>query len=999
MADVLNGHNGHADMDVRGQVLADPLSGAHELPEPGVITGRVIPPVADDVIPGERKRLPVVPEPLRRENIRGTITYWAGLHWHRFRYHSLRFPWYVPLFLFYAARGACRLNKRVWTWWHWTEGWHWESLSVAAGRPGYHDGMRAHVEGKKTRASRGRIVAGTAAGVIVLALAVARFAPLWGPVALVVTAFPFLVRHGRPAGKPLLSPAVVDAGYQKPTLEIISKGLASVGIKPINDLLVPGARGLDFLTDPFKDGEGWCTELNLPHGVTAGAILKRREELASGLRRPLSAVWPEGVPAEHEGRLKLWIGFTDMAKMKPKPWPLAKSGKADVFAHVPFGTDPRGRSVTVPLFEVNWLIGAAPGNGKTAAVRVLALAAALDPLADLWVHELAGKGDLEPLAQVCHRYTSGLDEESIAYTAESLQILRADLGRRSAKFKEVPKDQRPDGKITRELAKQNRLLRPRVCIIDECFPAGTPVGTTPIEKLTVGDVVPSWDEATGLPCDGIVTTVFKSLPHGLVRIRWADGSSLVCTPGHPFMTNRGWQQAAALDSTSEVLAYGQENAADRRSLLDLRDRVYAQGFAAGVLEGNRAGDLLAAVPSGGQEPGSAQVGRRDGGRPGVDLASHEGAQSDVRPAGPSEGGCDAALYRTCTEGTWRQWPRPHGAPATPSGSSWLGDGGHREDRQSDTRSGARPWYPGALQAGYRQPGTDGRRGSGRRIPLRTGAEGAGSAQGRVAHWHRVDRVEVLEPGSDGRYGGLCPDGHVYNIEVAGTHTYLVAGGLVAHNCQNLFADPEHGKQAADDAAYVIRLGRAYGIILILSTQRPNRDMLPTDISGNVTARFCLKVPSHVENDLILGTSAHANGYKSTVFRAKTDAGLGWLKGDAEPQIVKTYYLDEPAARRIAARARAMREQAGVLSGYALAEDADDGEVRDVRADLAAVLGSDRGLHWGEAAERLADQFPSRWAGATADSVSAEARDTGIPSVDVRRPAGVAKGVRRQDVTT
>ena len=197
-------------------------------------------------------------------------------------------------------------------------------------------------------------------------------------------------------------------------------------------------------------------------------ILKRREELASGLRRPLSAVWPEGVPAEHEGRLKLWIGFTDMAKMKPKPWPLAKTGKADVFEHVPFGTDPRGRTVTVPLFEVNWLIGAAPGNGKTAAVRVLGLAAALDPLADLWVHELAGKGDLEPLAQVAHRYTSGLDEESIAYTAESLQILRAELGRRSAKFKEVPKDQRPDGKVTRELAKKHRRLRPLVCIIDEC---------------------------------------------------------------------------------------------------------------------------------------------------------------------------------------------------------------------------------------------------------------------------------------------------------------------------------------------------------------------------------------------------------------------------------------------------------------------------------------------------------------------------------------------------
>ena len=152
MADVLNGHNGHAEP---AHLELVPPPGPQD-PEPDVITGVVIPPPdSGDMPAGEHTRAPVVPEPLRRENIRGTVSYWAGLHWHRVRYHALRFPWYVPLFLFYAARGAHRLNKRVWTWWHWTEGWHWESLSVAAGRSGYHDGMRAHVEGKKTRASPG----------------------------------------------------------------------------------------------------------------------------------------------------------------------------------------------------------------------------------------------------------------------------------------------------------------------------------------------------------------------------------------------------------------------------------------------------------------------------------------------------------------------------------------------------------------------------------------------------------------------------------------------------------------------------------------------------------------------------------------------------------------------------------------------------------------------------------------------------------------------------
>ena len=105
------------------------------------------------------------------------------------------------------------------------------------------------------------------------------------------------------------------------------------------------------------------------------------------------------MPEEHEGRLDLWIGFSDMSKMPAPTWPLLKSGQADMFGDIPFGTDPRGRPVTSGLFEMNWLIGAAPGQGKTSTVRVLACAAALDPLCDMWIHELAGKGDLEPLAQ------------------------------------------------------------------------------------------------------------------------------------------------------------------------------------------------------------------------------------------------------------------------------------------------------------------------------------------------------------------------------------------------------------------------------------------------------------------------------------------------------------------------------------------------------------------------------------------------------------------------
>ena len=52
---------------------------------------------------------------------------------------------------------------------------------------------------------------------------------------------------------------------------------------------------------------------------------------------------------------------------------------------------------------------------------------------------------------------------------------------------------------------------------------------------------------------------------------------------------------------------------------------------------------------------------------------------------------------------------------------------------------------------------------------------------------RVDRVEVHQQTGDGAYGGLCPGGVVYNIEVESNHNYFVDGVLV-HNCyKNLYA--------------------------------------------------------------------------------------------------------------------------------------------------------------------------------------------------------------------
>lgn len=628
-------------------------------------------------VPGDRQ--PILPGWLAsRENFRGAVRLHAGQTWHRSRYHGLRLIPYLLRLAGCILIGVARIIGVQLRWWWVTEQSLLRSLAAASGDS--REWRSLHREVREVRTFRGLVLATEAVGAAALAVWLWLAVPRWGQYTAAAAATVILAWLGSPEDRPIISAAIISPKYEQPSPEMISKALGSLGISKIDQHLKAG-RGIDFISPVMQAGPGWACQLDLPHGVTAEHIIAKRSELASGLRRPLSATWPEAVPAEHEGRLALWVGFHDISKTKPPKYPLVKTGATDIFGRVPYGVDPRGRMVDVPLFECNWLIGAAPGQGKTNAVRGLAAAAVLDPLVALWIHELAGKGDLEPFAQVCHRYTSGLDDEAIAYAAESARLLRVELERRSLKFKQLPREAKPDGSLTRELATALADLRPIVAVFDEA--------------------------------------------------------------------------------------------------------------------------------------------------------------------------------------------------------------------------------------------------------------------------------------------------------------------------QNLFLHPIHGAQAANDLAHVIRLGRAYGIIVVLATQRPDKDCLPTAIRGIVTCRFCLKVNDYDSNDMVLGTGSYKAGYDASRFRARTDAGLGWLKADGPPQIVRTYYLDLPASARIAARARAIRERAGLLTGYALGEDFFDATPRDVLADLLAVFGEDNGMHWAVAADRLAERFPDRWHDATAEGISAAARAVGVPSVDTRMTgASPAKGCRR-----
>lgn len=194
---------------------------------------------------------------------------------------------------------------------------------------------------------------------------------------------------------------------------------------------------------------------------------------------------------------------------------------------------------------------------------------------------------------------------------------------------------------------------------------------------------------------------------------------------------------------------------------------------------------------------------------------------------------------------------------------------------------------------------------------------------------------------------VCPENKVTPDLASQARLGLHPVLLLIDEVQAIFGDGRLGKEAAAICEDLVRRGPALGIISIFATQRPDKESIPTGISGNAILRFCLRVMGQVENDIILGTSAYKNGTRATLF-TRRDRGIGYLAGEGDdPVIVRTYYLDAPATETVSARAHANREAAGRLTGHALGEIAyrSDRPVRDFIRDVVGATGPTERRIW------------------------------------------------------
>lgn len=352
---------------------------------------------------------------------------------------------------------------------------------------------------------------------------------------------------------------------------------------------------------------------------------------------------------------------------------------------------------------------------------------------------------------------------------------------------------------------RNRELPPEdLVIVDECFPAGTLIDGRPIETIKPGDRIRTYNQGSKMIETHPVIATSARRPEALVRIWTSDGRSVVCTPNHPFSTPRGYVSAGALktgdliheaiqlrDLRNTVLVEEMEQGHGVRVLRSLSGDSQATTAeeSYGTLQNlrknsdsggqeiecrsKRRGALLAGMLARNPQTGSSE-GRPQDQRIHADDTRevHAGEQPDEAPRGSREGQQNAEGDRLEAEDSRRQRDA-HETPDRTCRASGMAGGISRADCSGPHGS--------LLEVGYCESGSEDRNRSGRREPLRPSDSKAGQGEGARLVGTRVDRVEVLEQTSDGTFGGLCPDGLVYNLQVDENHNYF-ADGFLVHNC-------------------------------------------------------------------------------------------------------------------------------------------------------------------------------------------------------------------------
>lgn len=440
-------------------------------------------PILVDAVGKEPQKLPIIPVQL--QTWQGAKR-WAATTSYRMAYragaHAVRTPWYLVAGTWWALWALLLLIGRQIRWW-----WLIEQHALRQEAANSNDPFTYEKLLKTARAVRlfrgwvllAELVALLVAGVLLYALA-----PRWVVALVVACVLPFLAHYGRPNDKPIVSPAIVVPRHRRLNPDIVERAYYRAGIGKADK---PDER-IEFASRMTEDNTGTGTQvvIDVPHGTAFSEVLKAREKLASGLDVAMSQVYLT-VDKTSNRRHLLWVAYVDPLSIPAGRTPLLDCKPRCVWRAAPFGVDERSRRVMLPLMWHSILIGAQPRKGKTFSGRALGLFAALDPYTRLSVFDGKGSPNWRKFALVAHTYGFGLlpdrvQGDPIQNLLATLRAAKTDVMRRNARLSELPTSICPEGKLTRDIARDRRYDMPVWMIILDEFQEYLNTGDTEVDE-------------------------------------------------------------------------------------------------------------------------------------------------------------------------------------------------------------------------------------------------------------------------------------------------------------------------------------------------------------------------------------------------------------------------------------------------------------------------------------------------------------------------------------
>lgn len=122
----------------------------------------------------------------------------------------------------------------------------------------------------------------------------------------------------------------------------------------------------------------------------------------------------------------------------------------------------------------------------------------------------------------------------------------------------------------------------------------------------------------------------------------------------------------------------------------------------------------------------------------------------------------------------------------------------------------------------------------------------------------------------------------------------------------LAPDRKEGTEFAERLRDLVARGRAAGLIVIASTQKPSHDVIPTALRDLFGFRWALRCNTPQASDTVLGSGWASLGYSA----ADVDAahrGVGYLLHEGgKPVRLRSHHLDDDTIATLASRAQALR---------------------------------------------------------------------------------------------